>query len=265
MRGLKVGKAAVGAFALALGSFATAAPASVKPGGPPIPPPIIIVPAHPGVRPPPNFDAMIAFVNKLFPPQPDPDPARLALARTSAAAMWPDGAYGRMMSGFMGNMFERVLAMKASEMPGPMATPKPRALSSKQDLSIHDQAVAKDPCFDQRTAAIRSVVTDELGKFSVIVDPRIREGMARAMARRLDARQLTDVDRFFATPSGRAFAGQYMQLWLDPDTMRSLFTSMPETMKLMPEMSQKMKAASDRFPKPVPAPPVKPPVLRPKP
>jgi hypothetical protein len=74
------------------------------------------------------------------------------------------------------------------------------------------------------------------------------------MARRFDAQQLNDINTFFATPSGRALASQSMQLWVDPDMLRSLFGAMPEMIKLMPDMMQKMKAVDDKFPKP-PKPP----------
>ena len=206
---------------------------------------------------PPNFEAMFAFFDKLFPPQPDPDPARLALARTSVAAMWPDGAYGKMMTGFMGGIFDRVMQLKKSDLASlnPKAS-KTNASATMKDLSLHDQAAAKDPHFDERMAAMREVAGDEFGKISAIVDPRIREGLARSMARRFDARQLGDINAFYATPSGRALASQSMQLWVDPDMMRSLFSAMPEMMKLMPDIMQKVKAANDRFPKP-PGPPAK--------
>jgi hypothetical protein len=225
-----------------------------------VPPPVVVakegstIPA----KSPPNFDAIMGVFDKLFPPQPDPDPARFALARTSVQAMWPDGAYGKMMSTLMGGMFDRVMQMKKADLSGldPKA-PKTSATSANTDVSIHDQAAAKDPYFDQRMAAIRQVATEELGKLSGIIDPRMRDGLARSMTRRFDAQQLADINRFFATPSGHALASQYMQLWVDPDTMRSLFGTMPEMMKLMPEMMQKVKAANDKFPKPptpVPAP-----------
>ena len=206
---------------------------------------------------PPNFEAMFAFFDKLFPPQPDPDPARLALARTSVTAMWPDGAYGKMMTGFMGGIVDRVMQLKKSDLASldPKAS-KTNASATMKDLSLHDQAASKDPHFDERMAAMREVAGDEFGKISAIVDPRIRDGLARSMARRFDARQLNDINGFFATPSGRALASQSMQLWVDPDMMRSLFSAMPEMMKLMPDIMQKVKAANDRFPKP-PVPPAK--------
>ena len=196
----------------------------------------------------PDMAQMQAFFDKLFPPQPEPDPTRLALARTSVTAMWPDGAYSKMMTDFMGGMADRVMQLKASDLPVPKG--KPGSASVSNDQSIHDMVAGKDPYFDQRMAAMRDVAAEEIGKLSPIIDPRMREGLARAMSRRFDARQLADINTFFATPSGRLFAGQYLQLWFSPDSMRAIFSAMPEMMKLMPDMMQKMKAANDRFPAP---------------
>ena len=191
---------------------------------------------------PPNLDAMMGVFDKLFPPQPDPDPARLALARTSVAAMWPDGAYRDMMVGFAGGMVDNVMRLKKSDLP--VATGTKAKADASADLSLHDAAAAKDPYFDERVAAIRAAVTDEFGRVSAVIDPRVRDGMARAMARRFDARQLTDINGFFATPSGRSFAGQYMQLWLDPDMLRGLMGAMPEMIKLMPDVMKRVKEAT---------------------
>lgn len=200
---------------------------------------------------PPNFDAMLGLMDKLFPPQPDPDPARLALARAAVAPMWPDGAYGKMMSGIFGKVYDQAMQLKESDLAAVGSPPaKPSAASANSDVSLHDKILAKDPHFDQRAAAIRAVLEDEMSKVSAILDPRMRDGLARAMARRFDAQQLTDINAFYATPSGRALAGQYMQLFIDPDTLRSVFQSMPEMMKLLPDMMQRMKEANDKFPEP---------------
>ena len=122
--------------------------------------PVVMVPTDkPSLtKSPPNFEAMLAFFDKLFPPQPDPDPARLALARTSVTAMWPDGAYGKIMTGFMGGIFDRVMQLKKSDLAS--LDPKARKMSASatvKDLSLHDQAAAKDPHFDERMAAMRQL------------------------------------------------------------------------------------------------------------
>jgi hypothetical protein len=248
--------ASMGALALAVGSTAEAASALPEANSTKTvsSPPAATVPADKSslTKSPPNFEAMFGFFDKLFPPQPDPDPARLALARTSVTAMWPDGAYGKIMTNFMGGVFDRVMQLKKSDLAS--LDPKvAKTSATAKDLSLHDQAAAKDPYFDQRMAAMREVVGEEFGKVSAIIDPRVRDGLARSMARRFDAQQLNDINAFFATPSGRALASQSMQLWVDPDMMRSLVSAMPEMMKLMPDIMQRMKAANDRFPKPPPA------------
>lgn len=201
-------------------------------------------------KPQPDFDAMFAFIDKLFPPQAAPDPARLALARVSVHSMWPDGAYGKMMSSFMGGIFDRAMQLKPSDLAALGKPGEAAAAGGKMDVSLHDKAASEDPYFDQRIAAMRQVLESEVGKISAVVDPRMRDGLSRAMARRFDTRQLTDINAFMATPSGQAFAGQYMQLWMDPDTIRSIFASAPEMMKMMPDIMQKVKAANDKFPKP---------------
>ena len=195
----------------------------------------------------PDMSAVFAMFDKLFPPQPDPDPARLALARTSAAAMWPNGAYAQMTTGMVSTVYDRVMQMKASDLP--RADVKTEIAAGK-DPSLHTLATMKDPYFDQRAAAIRAVVQEEAGKVSAIIDPRIRDGLARSMARRFDEHQLADINAFFATSSGHALATQYLQMWVDPDMMRSIFTTMPEMMKLMPDMMAKVKAAGDKYPMP---------------
>lgn len=227
-----VAASGVPAYAAPPSKAATAAPSGKSSHAPPMP----------------DMAQMQAFFDKLFPPQPDPDPARLALARSSVTAMWPDGAYGKMMSEFMGSMVDRVMQLKESDLP--MGKAQTSAAAAAKDQSIHDMVAGKVPYFDQRVTAMRGVLNEEVAKISVIIDPRMRDGLARSMARRFDARQLADINTFFATPSGRALAGQYMQLWFDPDTMRSLIGAIPEMVKLAPDIMDKMKAANDRFPTP---------------
>jgi hypothetical protein len=238
------------AAAVSIASLSVAAPAPGSTGkeAPALPAPVKALPTDKTAKSPPNFDAMFALMDKLFPPQPDPDPGRLALARTATEAMWPNGAYGKMMTGFMGGMFDRMMQLKTSDLAALSNKPHKSAAPEK-DVSLHEQVAGKDPYFDQRMAAMRDAVEAEMGKISAIIDPRMREGLARATARRFDARQLGEINLFFASPTGKAFAGQYMQLWIDPDTIRSIFSSMPEMMKLMPELMQKLKAADEKFPK----------------
>lgn len=200
---------------------------------------------------PAHFDQLMSMIDNLFPAQPEPDPERLALARSSAQLMWPDGAYAKMMEGLVANIFAGVMQMKSSHMAA--AGPKMSSGSadeSKSNEDARDKAALKDPYFEDRMRATHSVIDEEIGKLSVVLDPRMREGLARAMAHRFDARQLADINAFFATSSGRALATEYVQLWFEPDALRSMMTAAPEMLKLMPDAMQKIKAINERFPAP---------------
>jgi len=199
----------------------------------------------------PDFEAMLRAIDKIFPPQPDPDPVRFALAQTAVQPMWPNGAYAKMMAGFVDSLFNGAMTMKKADLT-PVAPSVKKSGSRSADKAMGERPAANDPNFDQRMAAIRGIVDDEIGKISIVIDPRMRDGLARSMARRFDARQLTDINAFFATPSGHAFAAEYMQLWFEPDTFRSMVTAFPEMMKLMPDATQRLKAVNEKFPKPRP-------------
>lgn len=103
--------------------------------------------------------------------------------------MWPDGSYGKILTGMFGGMFDRAMQMKGSDFAAFNDKPTKAPLPS-MDPTLHDALATKDPYFDQRAAAIRAVLEDEAGKFSAVVDPRMRDGLSRAMARRLDEQQL---------------------------------------------------------------------------
>ena len=202
----------------------------------------------PKSKSPPNFDAMLGFVDKLFPPQPDPDPARLALARTSVQAMWPDGAYGKMMSGFMGGMFDRAMQLKTSDLAA--LANKPKSRHCRQGLSLHEQVGGKDPYFDQRMAAMRDALDEEIGEDLGDHRPAHARWACASDGAPVRRPAASRHQRLLRNADRPRVAGQYMQLWLDPDTMRSMFMDMPEMMKLMPEMTQKMKAIDDQVSKP---------------
>src|SRR5215217_5444999 len=58
---------------------------------------------------------LLAAFDKLFPAQPDPAPARLALSRVTVQSLFPDGTYSRMMNGMMDNLVGRVLDLSEAD------------------------------------------------------------------------------------------------------------------------------------------------------
>ena len=98
--------------------------------------------------------------------------------------------------------------------------------------------------------ARRGVVTEEMAKIAKVIEPKLREGLARSMARRFDARQLADINAFLATDSGRAFGSQSMSMWVDPDLMRAMMGTFPEIMQAMPAAMKRLETETAHLPKP---------------
>jgi hypothetical protein len=95
-----------------------------------------------------------------------------------------------------------------------------------------------DASFDAKVAAGKAFVQTTLIKFGNVAEPRLREGMARALARRFDARQLGEIQAFLATPTGAAYGREMVGLWFEPDVMRGTVEALPEMMRLMPEVAE---------------------------
>ena len=77
-----------------------------------------------------------------------------------------------------------------------------------------------------------------------------REGMARAYARRFSLAELQDINRFFGSASGASFARQSFELMTDPELVKAMTAFMPEMMKEMPAIAEKLKAATAHLPPP---------------
>ena len=195
----------------------------------------------------PEFDMakMMAMFDNLFPPGPEPDPARLALARTTAEGMFPNGTYAALFDEAMSGIVERVLAMRPGDMFGPKEGKRPAT-----STSLREELAKDDPHFEERMRIMRKVVGEELVKVSALMEPKLRDGLARSIARRLDAQQLKETNAFLATPSGKAFASQSMRMWVDPDVMRSMMQSMPHIVMAMPGAMMRLEAETAHLPKP---------------
>ena len=191
-----------------------------------------------------DFDMakMMAMFENIFPAGPEPDPARLALAKTTAAGMLPNGTYAALFDEAMSGIVERVLSIKPTEL-GVKAT-------AGSATSLREQLVKEDPHFEERMKITRKVIGEELIKISAVMEPKLRDGLARSIARRFDEKQLGDINAFLATDSGSAFAGQAMRMWVDPDVMRSMIQAMPHMISAMPGAMMRLEAETKHLPKP---------------
>jgi hypothetical protein len=191
--------------------------------------------------------AMTKMFDKFFPAGPEPDPARLAAAREATMTMFPKGAYAKAVSGFVNRTVDHVLNMSEADLAEMMPERKDKeakggeakkAKTAKPPSTepLRMTLARKEPNFDAKLAAIRAFADVMFVKFGDVAEPKFREGMARALARKFDARQLGEIQTFLATPTGAAYGREMVGLWFEPDVLRGTFQLVPDMMKVMPEM-----------------------------
>ena len=201
-----------------------------------------------------DFAKMMKLFDRMFPPQPDPEPARLAKARGVAIAMWPDGTYGMMFEHFATTFGNTILDMKPSDfaaLEGPKkADPKAKPKAPEPDIALRDKLRADDPNFDKRVEVITAALREEFKRISPLIEPPLREGLSRALARHFTEPQLVDLNTFYASPTGQVYARESMKLWFDGDVARATMNSMPALVMQMPGAMERIKAANDTVPMP---------------
>lgn len=180
------------------------------------------------------------------------DPARLAVAARVAGRLLPDGTYRAMMKAMTDQMIDMVTG-QLSRMP--IADIAKMGGISQDDAArigpatIRDMMAILDPAYERRTQISMRVMFDEMGDLMSVMEPEYRSGLAEALASRFTQAQLDELDRFFGTPTGAAYAGQSMALYTDPALMERMQTMMPRIMEAMPGIIRKIEAATAGLPR----------------
>ncbi|MFL9840522.1 DUF2059 domain-containing protein [Sphingomonas sp. ST-64] len=174
------------------------------------------------------------------------DPARLAAAERVAAALVPPGTYVRMMRdqfpAMMDAMMSQMMGMTAADLGAPDA---------KSGGETLGKSIAEgDPHFRERMSIMTKVMGEEFGAVFDKVEPRLRVGLSRAFARKFTTAQLNELNAFFATPTGKAFSGDYLATFMDPEVMQEMMAATPELMKAMPAIVAKVEKATAHLPPP---------------
>lgn len=242
-----------------------AAPAAAKP---PIPPAAATAPARPNGAAPASeiakaaqqaaqvamfADMFVAAFDRVLPPQADPDPARLALAHTTIQGIWPAGTYDRVAAQMLDKMllpsYDRLMGMTGDELSTAIGLP---ITSGKEDgkLTARAMLTKDDPNFDARIHAYLDALRGESHDTMLVMEPKMREGMARALARKFDARQLGEINAFFATPTGQAFGREWILAYMDGDVYRGMVKSLPDLLRAAPAMAKRFEEVDKRYPWP---------------
>ena len=198
-----------------------------------------------------EMNEAIAFVEKIFDTSdlPPVDPARLALAQTTTTALLPAGGLEKMMDNLYGKMFGTFLdelngssALMISIKTG-VESEQVAALDDKSKEAIADLF---DPHRKQRADQITKVVRPLISEVLTDIEGPMRDGMAKAYARKFGTDQLTSINAFFATPAGQSFANESLALQADPEIMLAVTRAIPplvtKFMDRAPELEGEFKS-----------------------
>jgi hypothetical protein len=178
------------------------------------------------------------------------DPGRLALARTTIDFVWPTGTYERMMRGAMSSVIEQMTDSMFDMKIGDLAPGQPPADPKLARQTLREAMAKEDPHFMERMRITNRVMFEEMIPLLNRIEPGIREGLAQVYARKFSAAQLEDLNRFFATPTGRAYAPEAMMAFMEPEIVQQVSSFGPEFVKEMPRIMDKVKAATAHLPPP---------------
>ena len=186
------------------------------------------------------------------------DPVRLKLAEQTVAKLIPPGTYKKIMKDMIdtmaGGMVDQMLGMDASAMAGIAGVEEGSAeAKSVEGKTMADIAAEKDPNFKERMDITMKVMFSEMGDLMGEMEPVVRTAMSSIYARKYSAKELTDMNTFFATPSGASFAGNFMASFTDKEMMDASFGMMPKMLEAMPAIMKKVEAATAHLPPLVPS------------
>jgi hypothetical protein len=184
---------------------------------------------------------------------PAPDTARAAIATRLAAKILPDGVYRQMFSSVfdqMGNgMMMQMLDIPLRDFAALAGEDGEQMKAKMGPGTIKEVMQLIDPVFEKRTQAMFKAMEPGFTALFTKFEPVVRDGLAIAYANTFDESQLKELEAFFATPTGSAYASQSMTIFMDPSVMEKMMGVMPEMMKAMPEIMKPAIAEMAKFPK----------------
>ena len=186
-----------------------------------------------------------------------PDPAHLAAAERVAARIWPDGTWQRQLDSISGGGFFSTLMSSAGEGATAMVadmsadiygktSKEARRAASPQAANAMAAATPNAADMDRFFSAMMRA----MGPIMAEIEPAVRTGIASSFARRFTVEQLTEIDVFFSTPTGSAYAEQAMTMLADPEIMQATMQVMPRMMESMPRIMEQV-AAETGMPNPL--------------
>lgn len=179
-----------------------------------------------------EMDEAIALVEKIFDTSslPPIDPARLTLAERTTAALIPNGSIEKMVDNLYGKMFKTLMGEFGGQ--SDLMLSIQTGVESEQIAKLDEATKGKiadmfDPHRKEREEQITRVIKPLISETLADLEPPMRSGLAKAYARKFTGAELTDLNSFLATPTGRVYANEWMALQADPEVMLAVIKAVP--------------------------------------
>jgi hypothetical protein len=171
--------------------------------------------------------------------------ARVPAAQAVVAKVVPPGTMGEMMNsmfdGFLGPLAE-LEAKPSSDQAAKQLGFEPGEIELDGEQSAEVLALL-DPVWRERQERTIAATKSAVGKMMTAMEPAMREAMTQLYAVNFSAGELADIDAFFSTPSGAAYARKSFTMASDPRMAGAMMQAMPEMMGSLAEIEADMAAA----------------------
>lgn len=201
-----------------------------------------------------EMDEAVAMIEKIFDTSDLPaiEPARLTLAEQTTTALVAPGSLERMIDNLYGKMFSRF--MKEFDGTSDLMISIKTGVESDEIEKLDDkskEAIADmfDPHRKDREDQITRIIKPLISEALADVERPMQGGLAKAYARKFSAGQLTDLNSFLATPTGKAYANDWMALQADPEVMLAVVKAMPPLVNKFIDRAPTIEADMKDLPK----------------
>lgn len=197
-------------------------------------------------------DQAMAMMGAMFPAEPltAEQEARLPQTRRIIERMIPEGTLGEMMGGVMEKMVGPMMGLTGG--------PAMNAISQATGLApgtldlppeqAEELAALFDPAYAERHAREMGLMPDLMREMMAAMEPGMRKAMAELYAIHFSQAELDDIETFFQTDSGTAYARKSFTMSSDPRIISATMESLPQVMASFSALETRMKAATAGLP-----------------
>lgn len=199
-----------------------------------------------------EVDHTMAMLGTMFPAEPltTEQQDRLPQSQRIINRMIPEGTLGEMMGGMFDTMFGPMTAMAGAPAVGAVAEGTGFEVGALQltTQQIEELAGLFDPAYAERHARELAIIPAAMRDMLTVMEPTMRKAMSELYAIHFSQTELDDIEAFFQTDSGTAYARKSFAMSSDPRIINVTMESLPQMMGTFAGMEQKIAAASADLP-----------------